>query len=85
MTVSFCFQFLEIACIVIYFNNSVISYFEVISPISATYLEPNQTSKMEVVNYFRKKALLLMFDWIINTPLHLAVNLTFTKKSELTR
>ena len=42
------------------------------------YLEPSQTSMMECfsasnkwlksVNYFRNKAPLLMFDWVLNTP-----------------
>ena len=45
------------------------------------YLEPSRTSMMEifcennyrlnVVNYFRKKVLSWMFDWVLHTRVHL--------------
>ena len=33
------------------------------------YLEPSRTSKMEHLCENHKKALLLVFDWVLNTPL----------------
>ena len=58
-----------------------------VTKTSEAYLEPSRTSTTELlcensyglksVNYFRKKALSQIFDWVLNTPL----NVLLTRKT----
>ena len=45
---------------------------------SETYLKPSRTS----VNYFRKKAPSWMFDWVLNTPLHVSLSHSSIKRKK---
>ena len=78
--VKYCVTFYYIVCQ--YQRYQLIALLFFIQPISEEYLGPSRIStiynffckncqQLQAVNYLRKKAIYQMFDWLVNTPLHL--------------